>query len=460
MTIFIADIASYQQGLSLAALRQAGFTGVNFKISHGLGQKSVHPSLHSMVSEARAAGMGISTFHWLQGRSVGTGQQQAAYAYARMQELPGGTSGLAHVVDVEEDGVTESIWSEYCATMATLLGRDIVTYTGDWWWTDRAAGWKPSPFSPWLWAAPNVGYLGAYPGDGSSHWTAGYGGWSSLAAMQYAVEPVAGIDASLSAVKVPQIWASMRGESMGWILVASLVSLRNEFNALSPSRDKATDGSIGDAAHAAEPSDHNPDETGQGEREDSDNIDEVHAIDVDKDLRKSGWSMTRAVNIIVDRHKRGLDNRLEYVIWDRTIWSRNDGWTARDYEGSNPHTDHAHFSARYGSGSGTGNPENSTAPWGLLAADQEEDPMAAFTKADLVDAAHDGSLNVWWDAVHAQRQADYEAGRRATPDATYAGADSVRKGEMRNARDVIKEMVQAAIREMPDETPPAAAPKK
>ena len=149
-----------------------------------------------------------------------------------------------------------------------------------------------------------------------------------------------------------------------WILVPCLVSLRNEFNAFAPDRDKASDGSIGDTSHAAASSDHNPDETGNTPYEDSDRTNEVHAIDVDGDLRKPGWTMTKCVEIIVTRHREGRDDRLQNVIYNRRIWSRSWGWTARSYTGSNAHTQHAHFSARY-----TTAQERDTSPWGLTEAD-------------------------------------------------------------------------------------------
>jgi hypothetical protein len=151
---------------------------------------------------------------------------------------------------------------------------------------------------------------------------------------------------------------------MAWILVPSLVSLRNEFNAFAPARDKATDGSVGDPAHAQSPSDHNPDETGKTPSEDADDTNEVHAIDVDADLRKPGWTMGQCVDIIVLRHRRGQDDRLQNVIYNRTIWSRSWGWAPREYIGPNPHTQHAHFGARY-----TTAQESDTRHWGLLEAD-------------------------------------------------------------------------------------------
>lgn len=137
-------------------------------------------------------------------------------------------------------------------------------------------------------------------------------------------------------------------------LVPCLVRLRSEVNELAPDRDKSSDGWIGDTAHSKTKSDHNPDARGF-----------VHAIDLDKDLRKPGWSMDRIVQILVTRHRSGLDDRLQYVIWKGRIWSRSWGWTARTYTGPNPHDEHAHASARHVVAL-----ENNTRPWGLLAATQ------------------------------------------------------------------------------------------
>lgn len=171
-----------------------------------------------------------------------------------------------------------------------------------------------------------------------------------------------------------------------WILVPCLVTLRSEFNALSPGRDKASDGSIGDLAHTQTSSDHNPDETGNTPTEDADSINEVHAIDVDRDLRRSGWTMSKAVEIIVVRHRQGRDDRLQNVIYNRRIWSRSWGWTARSYTGANAHTQHAHFSARY-----TTAQERDTRPWGLLEA--EDDDMATITQSDF-----NARMDAWWHA--------------------------------------------------------------
>jgi hypothetical protein len=182
-----------------------------------------------------------------------------------------------------------------------------------------------------------------------------------------------------------------------WILVPCLVSLRAELNALAPSRDKASDGSIGNTAHAQESSDHNPDETGNTPYEDADNLNEVHAIDVDDDLRKAGWTMDKCLEIIITRHRDGRDNRLQNVIYNRRIWSRSWGWTARAYTGASAHTEHAHFSARY-----TTAQEGDTRPWGLLALLQEdEDDMATISQTDF-----NARMDAWWLARMAPNAAN------------------------------------------------------
>lgn len=147
-----------------------------------------------------------------------------------------------------------------------------------------------------------------------------------------------------------------------WILVPCLEELRAEFNQLNPDRDKSSDGSIGDQAHADRESDHNPDETGATNDEDSDSRNEVHAIDVDASGPwPNGMSMHAATRLIADRHRSGKDHRLQGVIYDREIcWEP--AWQWKPYSGSNPHDEHAHFSAWYD----TGARENDRSPFGLF----------------------------------------------------------------------------------------------
>lgn len=144
-------------------------------------------------------------------------------------------------------------------------------------------------------------------------------------------------------------------------LVASLAKLRDEFNSIAPKRDKASDGWIGDAAHSARASDHNPTESGA-----------VHAIDVDIDLKQPGLSMEKVVQFLLARCRGGKETRLKYVIFNRRIWTKSNNWRQQDYLGQNPHDHHAHFSGVY-----TSEAERSVKSWQL--ADLIEAPEAPVT---------------------------------------------------------------------------------
>lgn len=188
-----------------------------------------------------------------------------------------------------------------------------------------------------------------------------------------------------------------------WILVPCLVKLREEFGEIAPARDKTSDGSIGDRAHQATQSDHNDDEVGNVPIRDSDNIHEVHAIDVDIDLNESDLTMEKVVQFLLGRCRSGAERRLRYIIFNRRIWRQNNDWRQESYSGANPHDHHAHFSASY-----TTSLEYSTASWRL-----EDIPVALTTadkawitaqlKADKDNAAVSVNVNAPFDL---DRQAD------------------------------------------------------
>lgn len=157
----------------------------------------------------------------------------------------------------------------------------------------------------------------------------------------------------------------------GWELVPCLVQLRNDFTEVAPNRKRDSDGSVGDQAHMKSTSDHNPDETGTVPIRDADSRNEVHAIDIDKDLMEPGLDMERVVQFLLERCRRGLEKRLRYIIWNRRIWHVDSGWRQKAYNGPNPHNEHAHFSASYNSVR-----EADDSPWNL-----KEIPVA-LTEAD------------------------------------------------------------------------------
>ncbi|ESQ92605.1 hypothetical protein [Asticcacaulis benevestitus] len=125
-----------------------------------------------------------------------------------------------------------------------------------------------------------------------------------------------------------------------WRLARSLEQLRSQINARFQSRSKASDGTIGDAAHATRSSDHNPwvvDSAGKGV---------VTAMDVSHDLAKGIDGNWLARTLVA-----GSDPRIKYIIWNRRICSASaigstPAWTWRAYTGANPHNHHLHLSVR------------------------------------------------------------------------------------------------------------------
>lgn len=219
MTRYLADYASYQGALTVADLHRAEFQVANFKTSHALSTKAVHPRITAEIASARKLGMGIGTFHWLTGDATGTAQ--ADYAYGRLKAL-GLTAGTMHTVDVEEQTGTDDEEKaptyahvrDYVLRMEKLLGRPIALYTGDWWWNASGRKWKGAVLTPYLMAAPNDGYMDdkRYPGANSAHWNAGYGGWPALSVMQYAVDTLIYPDGTRSTVEVSK--AAIRDEAV------------------------------------------------------------------------------------------------------------------------------------------------------------------------------------------------------------------------------------------------------
>lgn len=133
---------------------------------------------------------------------------------------------------------------------------------------------------------------------------------------------------------------------MTWVLTAGLVNLRGQINAWAPDRDHTSDGTIGDAAHQAEVSGHNPDDTAGSKAEwngDPDSTPEVRAEDVDVNFR-NGATAQQLVDHIVGLKPSSV---LRYVIYNRRIWEASNGWAPRAYTGASAHTEHIHFSGAY-----------------------------------------------------------------------------------------------------------------
>jgi hypothetical protein len=104
-------------------------------------------------------------------------------------------------------------------------------------------------------------------------------------------------------------------------------TLRRQINAAAPNRQRHSDGWIGDAAHRSRKSDHNPNAAGV-----------VLAEDITHDP-KGGMDAGALAEVL----RREKDARLDYVIHNKRIFSKAQGWSWRSYSG-HPHTGHVHIS--------------------------------------------------------------------------------------------------------------------
>lgn len=109
-------------------------------------------------------------------------------------------------------------------------------------------------------------------------------------------------------------------------LAPSLARARTAINLRWPGRDKTSDGWIGDSAHAARTSDHNPDSSGV-----------VRALDVDKDRLHVPTVLAAFLT----------HPAVRYVIHNRKIYHVDSRFKPKAYTGSNPHTGHIHVSIEH-----------------------------------------------------------------------------------------------------------------
>lgn len=133
-----------------------------------------------------------------------------------------------------------------------------------------------------------------------------------------------------------------------WVLTKELAAFRDQMNRAFPTRDKTSDGAVGDLAHQKESaSSHNPDRTGAAEWKDGDSLNEVRAIDVDSDLRTPDVSMEDVVQHLLRLARAGKLSVIRYMIYNHRIWSASDGWKQQAYTGPSPHTEHLHLTGAF-----------------------------------------------------------------------------------------------------------------
>jgi Putative peptidoglycan binding domain len=134
-----------------------------------------------------------------------------------------------------------------------------------------------------------------------------------------------------------------------WRLAASLEQLRGEINTLAPNRSKASDGTIGDTAHASRASRHNPNRAGV-----------VCALDVTDDPEGDC-----PIHVIAEQLRARPHPNLAYIISNGRVAGRSSGWAWRPYTGSNKHTRHVHFAVGNGPDSAPAAPYDDTTSWGV-----------------------------------------------------------------------------------------------
>jgi len=134
---------------------------------------------------------------------------------------------------------------------------------------------------------------------------------------------------------------------MAWDLAPSLKTLRSQVNSAYPNRSKKSDGTIGDAAHAASRSDHNPNPQGI-----------VCALDLTHDPA-NGFD----ADVLAEAQRKNPHPDLKYIVWKGRIASRKYGWTWRPNSG---HYQHIHLSVGVGTdGQSAPGTYNNTSPWNL-----------------------------------------------------------------------------------------------
>jgi hypothetical protein len=195
---------------------------------------------------------------------------------------------------------------------------------------------------------------------------------------------------------------------MAWYLNPALSAFRTAVNAAYPTRDKASDGTIGDEHHKP-PSDHLEDADGS-----------VDAWDMDVEVNGKGKPYAADVEHLKRVFQAHEASR--YWIHNGQIASRSNGWRREAYDGANPHNLHVHWNTRESH-------ENSTKPWEvdpMPTADEianavwahkhtnpvTQQPQSKGTVVQFLDAVHDEKARVVLERLAAieQRLADTPPG--------------------------------------------------
>jgi GH25 family lysozyme M1 (1,4-beta-N-acetylmuramidase) len=152
------DVSNHQGTVDFARVKKAGYTFAYLKATEGLG--FVDPFYLGNVQKARAAGLKVGAYHFLQPKSGRTGADEARAFHVQLAK---GKLELRPVVDVEVTGLSPAQTENYVDQFVTelrQLGHDPLIYTFPaflkWHRTHGCPLWiahfgvsKPTVPSPW-----------------------------------------------------------------------------------------------------------------------------------------------------------------------------------------------------------------------------------------------------------------------------------------------------------------------
>lgn len=169
---------------------------------------------------------------------------------------------------------------------------------------------------------------------------------------------------------------------MSWTVAMSLQVLRTQVNQAYPKRSKASDGTIGDAAHSKTRSDHNP--NGRGV---------VCALDLTHDPA-NGFD----AHALAELQRTNPHPQLKYIVSKGRIASRKHGWRWRDSSG---HFSHVHFSVGVGpDGSSLPGTYESTELWNIGGQVMSADRLTKEEVIELHVAYYGGPPGKGYDFRH------------------------------------------------------------
>jgi hypothetical protein len=131
-------------------------------------------------------------------------------------------------------------------------------------------------------------------------------------------------------------------------MTLGLQNMRRQTDTAFPTRDRTSDGGVGDKPHRLRRSGHNPDDTAGSKptwNGDPDTLPEWRAWDMDADLRTPGVTTQQYVDHV--RHLPGLASVVRFIIFNGKIYQAVNGFVAETYYGDDQHREHVHVEGTY-----------------------------------------------------------------------------------------------------------------